>query len=255
MAQHIWGEGPKIFASHATSTSSLAGEVKALSADLGISAFVDHEDIKVAEQWQDVILKALSTMDVFLAILSSDFKKSFFCNQELGFAIAERRRRRYSERPLIIMAVMCDDTDPYGFLLGEQAAKVRQAADIPSKVLDTLFEQDFYLWFESFIYRIRRSPSYRNSIQVLVPELERIWWLTSKQAQALVDAVNWNDQVYGSRVFMSAIDGKTVKGPYAGADQGTDQISFYHEPTSPYTRNRIQFRIDRGDGYEDSAPW
>ena len=252
MARYIWGEGPKIFVSHATSTSSLAGEVKASSADLGISAFVDHEDIKVAEHDQDVILKALSRMDVFLAILSSDFKKSFFCNQELGFAIAERRRRRYSERPLIIMAVMCDNTDPYGFLRGEQAAKVKEAADIPSKVLEVLFEKDFDLWFESFICRIRCSPDYTTSIHVLLPELERIRWLTSEQAQALVDAVNWNDQVYGSRIFMSAIDGKTIQGHYAGADQGTDQISFYHEPTSPYTRNRIQFRIDRN---EDSLPW
>ena len=251
MARHIWGEGPKIFVSHATSTSSLAVEVKASSADLGISAFVDHEDIKVAEHDQDVILKALSTMDVFLAILSSDFKESFFCNQELGFAIAERRRRRrYSERPLIIMAVMCDDTDPYGFLRGEQAAKFRQAADIPSKVLDVLFEKDFDLWFKSFIRRIRYSPDYDNSNKKLAPELKKIEKLTVEQANELADAYNSSSQAYGAWSFRFAIDGKTVECP------GTGHISF-HRPTrrSHFTNYRIEVRIYKDSGDQDSAPW
>lgn len=262
MTQHIWGEGVKVFISHATSTRPLAGEVKALFADMGISVFVAHEDIKPAEQWPEVILDALASMDVFLAILSGDFKKSDYCDQEVGFAIAERERKRklrgyyggygnYEDRPVIMSLMHGDDIKPYGFLSNEQAAKFRQAADIPSKVLDVLFEKDFDHWFESFTYRIRCSPNYATSNDKLAPELERIERLTSEQAQALVDAVNSNNQVYKAWGFMPVIERTVVQCPDIG------QISFYYEPTSPYNPNPnpIQFRIDRDDGDEDSSPW
>lgn len=248
MTQHIWGEGVKVFISHATSTRPMAGELKALFADLGVSAFVAHEDIKITAQWQEVILEALSSTDAFLAILSCDFKKSAYCDQELGFAIAERRRRADAnhERPLIIMAVMYDDTVPYGFISNEQAAKVRQAAYIPSKVLDTLLEKDFDLWFKSFIRRIRRSPSYYNSNYVLAPELIRIERLTSEQAHALVDAINANSDVYDAWHFMSALDGKIVQCP------GIGHISF--RKSTGYSPDRIHFIYYSDDSEEDPLP-
>ena len=249
MTQHIWGEGVKVFISHATSTRPIAGKLRDLLANRGVSAFVAHEDIQPTAQWQEVILDALSSMDMFLAILSQDFCESPYCDQELGFAIAERRRREdaHHERPLTIMAVTCDNTDPYGFLRGEQAAKVRHVTDIPSKVLEVLFGKGSAPWFKSFIDSIRCSPNFYNSNYNLVLELKKVEKLTAEQANELVDAVNSNNQVYAAGNFMSAIDGKTVQCP------GTGQISFYDEPASPFPN--IQFRIDRDDGDEDSLPW
>ena len=244
MTQHIWGEGVKVFISHASSTRPLAGEVKDSLAKRGVSAFVAHEDIQTTAQWQEVILEALSSMDMFLAILSQDFCESAYCDQELGFAISERRRRAdaHPERPLTIMAVTCDNTDPYGFLRGEQAAKVRQAADIPSKVLDVLFGKDFDLWFKSFIRRIRYSPDYDNSNKNLATELKKVEKLTVEQANELVDAVNTSSQAYMVWRFVRAMERKIVQCP------GTGQISFYSEHTSPHPLPEIQFRIDRDDG-------
>ena len=244
MTQHIWDEGVKVFISHASSTRPIAGELRDLLANRGISAFVAHEDIQITAPWQEVILEALSSMDMFLAILSQDFCESPYCDQELGFAISERRRRAdaHPERPLTIMAVTCDNTDPYGFLRGEQAAKVRQAADIPSKVLDVLFGKDFDLWFKSFIRRIRYSPDYDNSNKNLATELKKVEKLTVEQANELVDAVNTSSQVYTAGRFMRAMERKIVQCP------GTGQISFYSEHTSPHPLPEIQFRIDRDDG-------
>ena len=205
MSQNIWwGEGPKVFISHASSTRHIAGELKDKFANLGISAFVAHEDINVTEQWQEVILNALSSMDVFLPILSEDFKESNYCDQELGFATAERRRQAGRTSSILIIPFMFDGTAPYGFISNEQAAKIKQVDDIPSKVLDTLSDKQFDLWFEFFVQQIHNSRNFRHSNHTLAPKLAKIVSLTAEQAAKIDSAVKGNLEVYNAWDFMAA---------------------------------------------------
>lgn len=247
--QDICGEVPKVFISHTSSMGDIAGRLKDLLAKLGLSAFLAHEDIKLTAKWKEVIKEEISSADVFLPIFSRDFEESAYCNQELGFAASVRDwRSRVSGRALIITSFKQKGVVPYGFISDEQAAEFTCEADIPPMILDTLFEKDFDLWFKSFICRIRCSPDYATSNNKLAPELGKVEKLTGEQASELVAAVNESDQVYMAWHFMSAIERKIVQCP------GIGQISFYYEPTSPYTLPEIQFRIARDDGDEDSLP-
>ncbi len=208
MTQYIWGEGPKIFISYTSSTKEIATKLKREFMDLGMSAFVAHEDIQVTEQWQEIILKALSSMDVFLPILSEGFKKSEFCDQELGFAVARRRLHQAiacSEAPVpIIIPFMFDETTPYGFISNEQAAKVNPVQDASKKVLETLLSKRFDLWFESFVGRVRKSPNFGHSNAILMPELEKIETISMEQARKLIAAVDGNRQASKAWDFMDS---------------------------------------------------
>lgn len=247
----ICGEVPKVFISHTSSMERMAGNLKDSFAKVGISAFVAHEDIKLTAKWQEVIKEEISSADIFLPIFSRDFAVSAYCNQELGFAASVRDwRPLVSGRSLIITSFKQKGVVPYGFVSDEQAAEFTCEADIPPMVLDILFEKDFDLWFKSFIRRIRYSPDYDNSNKKLAPELKKIEKLTVEQANELADAYNSSSQAYGAWSFRFAIDGKTVECP------GTGHISF-HRPTrrSHFTNYRIEVRIYKDSGDEDSAPW
>ena len=100
-------------------------------APYGVTAFVAHDDIRPTRQWREEILKALNTMDAFVAVLTSGFSQSVWCNQEIGFAIAKRTS--------IISFKM--EEDPPGFLGDAQALpwrKGKMAEDIAREIYDLL---------------------------------------------------------------------------------------------------------------------
>jgi hypothetical protein len=78
----------KVFISHCTSHVEDAKKLRAALAGRGIEAFVAHESIQVSQKWEDVLLIGLRTCDAVVAILTTDFKESDWCEQELGVATA-----------------------------------------------------------------------------------------------------------------------------------------------------------------------
>jgi hypothetical protein len=83
---------------------------KALAA-YGIDGFVAHEDIQPTVEWQREIEFALRSMHMLCAIVTEDFCKSLWADQEVGFALG---------RPVPVVAIRCG-ADPYGLLGKHQA--------------------------------------------------------------------------------------------------------------------------------------
>jgi hypothetical protein len=103
----FWKEGTfKVFISHLAVHRKFAGELQEQLATLGISAFVAHNDIEPTAEWQTEIEKALATCNSLVALLHSDFHKSHWTDQEIGFAMG---------RGVPIFAVRLGQ-DPYGFI-------------------------------------------------------------------------------------------------------------------------------------------
>jgi len=103
----FWKDGAfKIFVSHLAIHHDFAGELQDNLSKFGISAFVAHNDIEPAAEWQIEIEKALATCDSLVALLHSDFHKSNWTDQEIGFAMG---------RGIPIFAVRLGQ-DPYGFI-------------------------------------------------------------------------------------------------------------------------------------------
>jgi hypothetical protein len=80
------------------------------------------------ESWQSEIEKALETMEIFLALITDDFRDSLWTNQEVGFAKARHI-------PIISLKL---GRDPEGFIADKQALKGE--VDHPERSARALFK-------------------------------------------------------------------------------------------------------------------
>src|SRR5258706_15187652 len=78
------------FLSYSGKDRKLAGELKEGLEACGLSVFLAHEDIEPSVEWQTRILAELSTVDVFLPLLTSNFRESLWTDQESGVAVGRR---------------------------------------------------------------------------------------------------------------------------------------------------------------------
>lgn len=103
----FWQPGAfRVFISHLSAHRAFTGELKTALLEYGISCFVAHDDIEPTLEWQTQIETALATCDALVALLHSDFHKSNWTDQEIGFAMG---------RALPIYSIRFGQ-DPYGFI-------------------------------------------------------------------------------------------------------------------------------------------
>ncbi len=123
----------KLFISHISKDKTKATRLKECLAPYKIAGFVAHEDITPTLEWQTEIERGLYTMDGFLAMHTVGFKESFWCQQEVGFAVGRGTK--------VISLKMGED--PTGFIGKHQALprRDRRAEDI-AKEIDAILAED-----------------------------------------------------------------------------------------------------------------
>lgn len=110
----------KLFISHLTDNKISATYLKKNLIKYGIDCFIAHEDIEPSKLWLTEIEKALSTMNCLCAIITPDFYKSKWCDQEIGIAIG---------RSTPVLSIK-KGADPHGFISKYQAIPARDTADL-----------------------------------------------------------------------------------------------------------------------------
>ncbi len=110
-----------LFISHTSAHKDLAEGLRDGLARLGVDGFVAHTAIEPASEWVQVIEHALRTCDAMLALLSKDFPRSRWCDQEVGVGVG---------RGILILPVRLG-IDPYGFL-----GRYQGLTPIPSSSLE-----------------------------------------------------------------------------------------------------------------------
>jgi hypothetical protein len=104
----------RLFVSHRDNYKRQAQALSRALEKFGISCFVAHDTIEPMESWQTEIEKGLETMEVMLALITDDFHKSEWTNQEVGFA---------KGRNIPVISLKLGVTDPKGFIADKQALK------------------------------------------------------------------------------------------------------------------------------------
>ncbi len=117
----------RLFISHLTADKTRAASLKSILERYGIDCFVAHEDITPSKEWQKVIESALGSMDAMCAIITPDFNKSKWCDQEVGFALGRRR----------IVIPIDSRAIPYGFIGKWQAIPTKDKSR--QQVADAIF--------------------------------------------------------------------------------------------------------------------
>lgn len=108
----------RMFISHVSKFKVSASNLKIALADYGISGFVAHEDIEPTREWQEEILSALWSMDALCALLTDDFNKSKWCDQEVGFGLGRN----------VLCIPIRHGIDPYGILGRQQGTSPQKDA-------------------------------------------------------------------------------------------------------------------------------
>ncbi len=65
----------RIFLSYSHIDRHLAGNIKTALENIWLSVFLAHEDIKPSLEWQETIYRELKECDIFIPIISENFKK------------------------------------------------------------------------------------------------------------------------------------------------------------------------------------
>ena len=99
-------ETVRAFISYSHEDGMLAGEIKKYLEKHGISAFLAHVDIEVSKEWEDIIRKELHECDIFVPLLTDNFRPSKWTDQEAGFAVGLNK----TVFPLMVRDI------PHGFL-------------------------------------------------------------------------------------------------------------------------------------------
>lgn len=149
-------KGPKLkaFLSYSHLDKGLVGDIKHALEEYGIEAFLAHEDIEPSAEWVETIKDELKACNVFLPILTDNFHKSPWTDQETGIA--------FTRDKLIIPLKVTKD--PYGFISKTQALPVNTTAIKPScrKLVKTILSKPGVgdLLIDDLITRFGKSGSW-----------------------------------------------------------------------------------------------
>ncbi|MEZ5694054.1 MAG: toll/interleukin-1 receptor domain-containing protein [Altererythrobacter sp.] len=101
----------RVFISHISKDKDKAHRLREALSAHNVSGFVAHDDIEPTLEWQVQIERALHSMDAFVSIHTEGYSKSFWCQQETGFAFGKRTK---------VIALRMGE-DPTGFASKHQA--------------------------------------------------------------------------------------------------------------------------------------
>ena len=112
----VWGRdriGKKLaFLSHRAAYRGQVAQVREQLEKQNLRCFVAHEDVNPSSIWQNEILNALNTMDVFIGFVTDNFHGGGWPDQEVGYAYQRGVPRVFAK---------LEGADPLGMVAREQA--------------------------------------------------------------------------------------------------------------------------------------
>jgi hypothetical protein len=113
------GKKGEVFFSYSHKDRVLAGKIATLLIEKGIDVFLAHEDIEISEEWREEIFKHLESDSVLLALLTPNYEKSVWANQEAGFMHGKRGK-------VIPLIVRRTEIKKCGFLEALQGIAIKE---------------------------------------------------------------------------------------------------------------------------------
>lgn len=179
----------KAFISYSTENKDVGAEIKKILSNFEIKSFLAHNDIEVSERWRKRILRELREANVFISILSKNFKESDWCSQEAGIACF---------RDILFIPLSIDKTIiPYGFMEEWQGKSV-SAHNIPVPYLINPIADKFpeINIFSNLINELSGAKSFRNAESImnnLEPYFDK---LSDDEVNRVIDVAIANNQIW-----------------------------------------------------------
>ena len=187
----------KAFISYSMADKNWPADTKKVLDRLGIESFMAHEDLVVSEEWKDRILKELKACDIFICLLSKNFKASDWCPQELGFIAARPKT--------VIIPLSIDRTVPFGFISHIQGQLVNDSLQIEDRIVNALLRKKLNIGVTVSIKRMLEVRDYRVAEDItrrLIPFFQK---LSVEQANEIAAAAVKNSVVWDAGECASEI--------------------------------------------------
>ncbi len=181
-----------VFISYSKEDANAAATLKAELRDLATDCFLAPADLPAGQNSRIELVKEIKSCNVVLALLSRNYRKSEYANQELGIALGSGKQ---------ILPICLDDTLPRAFIDGIQCICCKDTG-LDAQILNIM--RSIYSlgnWerksTDLYIDHIFSSESWAEAGH-WAKEIQRADELTDAQINRIGEAVIENDQVQKS---------------------------------------------------------
>ncbi len=180
----------RAFISYSHEDRKYGKQVKQVLAEVGIEAFLAHEDLEVSDEWQERILEELRCCDLFIPILSAKFVESPWALQEVGFIIS---------RPKVVVAPLSiDETIPKGFISRVQSSRIPKEGITREILVEPLARRFPRAILPGLIRLVGSAGSFRAAETLMRPLVPLFPLFMANEAQALAEAAIKNGQIWSA---------------------------------------------------------
>jgi TIR domain len=194
-------------------------QTKVVLAKFGIDAFLAHEDLQVSEEWRERILQELRRCEIFIPLLSANFRASEWAPQETGFIM--------SRPEVAVMPLSIDGTTPFGFISVFQSRRIPNEGVTQEFLRDPLARKAPRQVLPRLISQLANSVSFRDAEANMAPLVPFFACMTASEAQSLAEATVRNDQIWSARLCREQYLPQFVRERGAVIDPGTLQALQY----------------------------
>jgi len=183
---------PKVraFISYSHADRLYGAQAKTVLSEVGIDAFLAHEDLEVSDEWRECILAELRICDIFVPLLSTNFMASKWAPQEAGFIIS---------RPEVAIAPLSiDGTTPFGFLSHVQSRLIPKDGITRALLVEPLGRRIPRKILPGLIQIASNAGSFRSAEARIAPLVPLFPIMTPDEAQTLADASVSNGQIWSA---------------------------------------------------------
>ena len=185
----------RAFISYSVKDKSVGVEVKTALAEYGIKSFLAHDDLHISEEWKDRILEELKRCDVFVPLLSEDFRRSHWTDQETGIV--------FGRTDVVIIPLSIDGTRPYGFISHVQGKKIPKDEEWDSVLKKPLLKRFPRILIPHLIHSVGEAYCFRNAEAIVKPLVDVFSSFTKKEANQFAMAAVNNNQVWSASLCRS----------------------------------------------------
>lgn len=215
------------FISYSHKDREYAQPAKQFLEELGIAAFLAHEDLEVSEEWKVEIVEKLKSCDYFIPLLSKNFRWSKWAPQEAGFI---------ASRPEVqIVPLSIDGTVSFGFMEHLQSGRIGEGGITRELLVTPLARKQPRVFLPPMIGVAVDARSWRGAEHRMRPLVPLFPLLTAHEAQVLAAGAAENGEIW------SAFECRTKHLP--------EFIRVHGRTIKPRTLKVLQYQIDNGRRY------
>jgi hypothetical protein len=186
----------KAFISYSTKDKKHGAAVKAALEKFQIKSFLAHNDLRVSEEWKNRILQELEECDIFIPLLSKEFSKSKWCDQETGISV--------NRGAVLIIPLSLDGTVPYGFISHIQSHKIAETGIDAEILLDAIGTKFPAAAIDALLGQVRRDAnSFRAAEAVIEPLAPYFDRFSKNQARDFAEIATKNGQIWDASLCYS----------------------------------------------------